>query len=174
MGLVKCPCDKGKDIEEHSKICNFCGRLLAANWSQTRALDSVDDEDTMARFGTSFFNARMLLNLRLRGADKTFTMDVEIMTDIIMGRSDVAIGEKPTVDLTPYSADTMGVSRKHAKITRREDNALHLIDLKSANGTFLNGQKLIPEQPRILRNGDEVRLGRLVMTVEFVRKSSTR
>jgi len=174
MALVTCPCEDKREIDEHSKICDFCGRLLAANWSQTRALDSADDEDTMARFGTSFFNGRMMLNLRLRGIDKAFTMDAEIVNDVILGRSDPATGEKPTIDLTPFGGETQGVSRRHAKITRREDNALHLVDLKSANGTYLNGQKLIPEQPRIVRNGDEIRLGKLVITIEFARKSVPR
>ena len=171
MGMVKCPCEQAKQIDENSKICDFCGKLLAKNWSQTRALDNADDEDTMARFGTSFFNGRMMLNLRLRDVDKTFTIDAELLTDVIMGRSDTSTGEKPTIDLTTYGGDTMGVSRRHARITRREDNALHLVDLKSANGTYLNGQKLIPDQARILRNGDEIRLGKLVMSVEFTRRS---
>ena len=37
------------------------------------------------------------------------------------------------------------------------------------NGTFLNGQRLVPNQPRILRDGDEIRLGHLVLYVRFVK-----
>jgi predicted component of type VI protein secretion system len=41
-------------------------------------------------------------------------------------------------------------------------------DLGSANSTFLNGQRLMPHEPRVLRDNDEVRLGRLVFRVNFV------
>jgi signal transduction histidine kinase len=51
------------------------------------------------------------------------------------------------------------VSRKHAEI-RSEDGALSIIDLDSANGTFLNGESvhLAP-----LRQGDRLQLGRTVL-----------
>jgi predicted component of type VI protein secretion system len=48
-----------------------------------------------------------------------------------------------------------------------KNGSLRLADLNSPNFTFLNNQKLIPNQSRILRDGDEIRLGRLVMTVQF-------
>jgi len=37
----------------------------------------------------------------------------------------------------------------------------------SSNGTFLNGQRLVPNQPRVLRDGDEVRFGKLVAHIYF-------
>jgi len=42
-------------------------------------------------------------------------------------------------------------------------------DLGSANGSFLNGQRLYPNEKRIVRDSDELRLGRLVMRVRFAR-----
>ena len=72
----------------------------------------------------------------------------------------------PDVDLAPYGAAEQGVSRRHAVIRRGEDT-LTLVDLGSTNGTHLNGQRLIPHQPRVLRDGDEVRLGKLVFHIFF-------
>ena len=46
---------------------------------------------------------------------------------------------------------------------RRGEDTLTLVDLGSVNGTHLNGQRLVPNQPRVLRDGDEIRLGRLVV-----------
>ncbi|MEE8305763.1 MAG: FHA domain-containing protein [Gammaproteobacteria bacterium] len=37
----------------------------------------------------------------------------------------------------------------------------------SANGTFLNGQRLTPYLPHPLQQGDEVQLGKLQLSVEF-------
>jgi pSer/pThr/pTyr-binding forkhead associated (FHA) protein len=83
-----------------------------------------------------------------------------------MGRRDPEKEVYPQINLERFDALKKGVSRRHAVITRRE-RGLNLTDLDSANGTYLNGQRLIAHQPRILRDGDEVRLGRLVLCIYF-------
>lgn len=85
---------------------------------------------------------------------------------IIVGRSGNADRLKPDVDLTPHSAYEKGVSRLHATL-RREKETLTIEDMGSANGTYVNGQTLIPGQRIVLRHGDEVRLGELVATIHF-------
>ena len=47
------------------------------------------------------------------------------------------------------------VSRFHAKITK-EGDGLYLTDLNSTNGTFLNQEKLAPNEKRRLSPGDEL------------------
>ncbi len=49
------------------------------------------------------------------------------------------------------------ISRVHCKVTRR-GSEYTVTDLKSANGTFINRNRLIPEQAYPIRNGDVVRL----------------
>jgi hypothetical protein len=71
------------------------------------------------------------------------------------------------VDLSPYGAEDAGVSRRHVELRVRE-NHLFAVDLGSTNGTYLNGQRLEPNQPRILRDGDEMVLGKLAVRVRFV------
>jgi pSer/pThr/pTyr-binding forkhead associated (FHA) protein len=66
----------------------------------------------------------------------------------------------------PFGGADQGVSRRHAEIRRGEDT-LTLVDLGSTNGTHLNGQRLIPHQPRVLRDGDEIRMGKLVFHIFF-------
>ena len=51
------------------------------------------------------------------------------------------------------------VSRRHAEV-RRIDDAFHVFDLKSANGTFLNDE---PIDRAPLRSGDQLRLGQTVL-----------
>lgn len=46
-----------------------------------------------------------------------------------------------------------GVSRQHAEIITEEDHH-YLVDLKSGNGTFLNGMRLAPGERNLLRPGD--------------------
>jgi hypothetical protein len=50
------------------------------------------------------------------------------------------------------------VSRYHARITRNGERFL-LEDLASSNGTFLREQRLPPEVPSELRDGDEIHIG---------------
>ena len=50
-------------------------------------------------------------------------------------------------------------SRFHAEI-RMTDEVLQVIDLDSSNGTFVNGERLAPHQPRLLSAGDEIIFGR--------------
>jgi pSer/pThr/pTyr-binding forkhead associated (FHA) protein len=103
--------------------------------------------------------------LQIYGASSPITITPNKRT--VFGRSDGASGPgAPDIDLTPYGAIDMGVSRHHAAIELNDD-ALTLMDIGSRNGTFLNGQRIAPNQSRILRDGDEVRFGRLVANVYF-------
>jgi len=91
--------------------------------------------------------------------------------EIMIGRYDEESGNFPDIDLTPYGALDEGVSRVHALLQQSED-ALTLIDLDSINGTYLNGERLAPNQPRILHDGDEIRFGKLITRVYFRTASS--
>src|SRR5437868_4282202 len=71
-----------------------------------------------------------------------------------IGRADPVSVWLPDVDL---SNDT-GVSRRHLEI-RRVGGGFEIVDLHSKNGTFLNGERLLPEEAHELQPGDRVRLG---------------
>jgi pSer/pThr/pTyr-binding forkhead associated (FHA) protein len=70
----------------------------------------------------------------------------------------------PDIDLSPYQAYASGVSRLHAVIKREADH-IFLMDLDSANGTFINGKRLNPNIEHTLNNGDVVALGKLKIQV---------
>lgn len=72
----------------------------------------------------------------------------------------------PLIDLQSLKADMLGVSRKHA-LLERDGRYVTLTDLRSTNGTCLNGSLLFPLQRRILRDSDEVQLGKLRLLVRF-------
>jgi pSer/pThr/pTyr-binding forkhead associated (FHA) protein len=111
----------------------------------------------------------MNLVLKVPDTEKTFTFDAAEITKLTIGRVDPDTGEAPAVDLIDHKAVEKGVSRRHASIIRRDTGSLSLVDQESDNGTFLNGQRLVPNQPRILRDGDEIRLGHLILYVRFVK-----
>ena len=70
----------------------------------------------------------------------------------------------PDIDLSPYQAYANGVSRLHAVIKRMGDR-IFMMDLGSANGTYINGKRLNPNMEQTLNNGDIIALGKLKMQV---------
>ena len=85
---------------------------------------------------------------------------------MVVGRLDRFSTSIPTFDLSEIGGWESGVSRNHAQL-RREGNKLYLVDLKSSNGTFLNGQRLVPGKEQLLHDGDTIRLGLLDIKAVF-------
>ena len=83
---------------------------------------------------------------------------------IIIGRRDDPLNFHPDVDLTSNYGVLMGVSRKHAEITLKNGQCF-IQDLHSSNGSWLNEKKLVPGNTYPLHNGDQVRLGQLLLLV---------
>lgn len=75
-----------------------------------------------------------------------------------IGREDSPL----VTELTAYP----NVSRRHAEITAR-DNVVTVIDLDSANGTFVNDRRIATGEPVRVRPGDQIRFAStLVARVE--------
>lgn len=81
---------------------------------------------------------------------------------VTLGREDPVSGIFPEIDLDPHGGQDAGVGRQHARLTL-QNGQVFIEDLNSVNGTVVNKQKIAPGQPRALSNGDEVRLGKLVL-----------
>src|SRR3954462_12908427 len=68
---------------------------------------------------------------------------------------------------TPHEEGKLGgdreISRRHARVSRGADGLLTIEDLKSANGTFVNGERI--DGPRTLDVGDVVKMGQTVLQV---------
>ena len=164
----------GHENLENTILCTHCGLpvesdvidpSLQARESATRRLDGTSQSSAFPRWGTARLGTERKLLLHIRGHDAPLL--VELMENMVLGRYDIDTGEAPEVDLEAYGAQELGVSRRHAAVLI-EDDAVKIMDLGSANSTYINGQKLIAYQARILRDGDELRLGRMVIRVNFV------
>ncbi|MDO5133143.1 MAG: DUF6382 domain-containing protein [Eubacteriales bacterium] len=84
-------------------------------------------------------------------------------------------GEKIRLDRLPCVVGKAGdyvdqvlednsVSRMHARFSMGQDGKLTIRDLNSTNGTWLNGERLSPNESRMIQPGDRIRMGRM----EFV------
>ena len=83
-----------------------------------------------------------------------------------IGRRDPVTGIEPDIDLTPADAQR-SISRRHAKIFRRDDRFYLREEIGTMNGTFINGDRVETGVPVEFKDGDEVRFG-LIKTVFHV------
>lgn len=104
--------------------------------------------------------------LRLEISESATPLLLSLSDKALIGRRDPAIQAVPEVDMTPYGGYQMGISRRHAIMNVR-GGRLELMDLGSRNGTYVGGKRLTPHQPQVLRDGDEIRLGKIVLHVYF-------
>lgn len=82
------------------------------------------------------------------------------VADIALAQVPFVMGSSPSCDLR--LADPKA-SPQHAEIDRTDEGWL-LTDLGSINGTYLNGERI--SSPVLLRAGDELRMGDIVVTFE--------
>ena len=165
--MIKCPYCQHENMEG-ALFCESCGFSLWDNSQgqvSTRKLEDDPNElSVKSGWGTATFQHGNQVIIHIRDAPEPVT--IAPAEEFLIGRQDDASGITPDLDLTPFGALDRGVSRIHAAL-RRGDDVLSIVDLDSANGTFLNGQRLASHQPRLLRDGDEIRLGKLVMHIYF-------
>jgi len=170
-------------------VCENCGTLLIAEKQSneekpsTRRFEGdkpvIDEAEqtyrqatetselvtaALSSAGSTQFNENMVLRLEIDGAPTPILLHPKAETSI--GRRDPATGTMPDVDLSAYAGYRLGVSRKHA-IIRLKNHQLEIYDLGSSNGTSVNGARLTPHQPHIIRDGDEILLGKMMVRVLF-------
>jgi hypothetical protein len=126
--------------------------------------DDASDLEFKLLLGNALFRENACLVLQLVESDSRLTITPDKET--LFGRFDPEGNNPSQVDLSPYGGRKKGVSRIHAAIYRSK-HTLSLVDLGSSNGTFLNGERLRPQQTRVLRDGDEVRFGGLAAKIYY-------
>ena len=87
-------------------------------------------------------------------------------TEYQMGRSEPTRPSKPDVDLADWQGMELGVSRRHGKL-HFDNGRLYYTDLKSSNGSRVNGASLYSEIPVALDDGDEICLGKIAFRIYF-------
>jgi len=156
----------GKTNTAEDTYCFSCGHILPAGLQaiSTHSLENDQSLQPQIRWGTAYFGEQSILRIRVH--DSGEIIETRFDEECVLGRAAGSV--HPDVDLTPFGAVEKGVSRMHVKLTRQNVTVM-VQDLGSANGTFLNGEKLLPYQARVLRNEDELILGHLALRISFMR-----
>jgi hypothetical protein len=108
------------------------------------------------------------MKLKVSVGSTPHPMVIQVQGEVTIGRRDPVTNYVPELDLTSHAAYRLGVSRRHALIRQMGDE-LRLVDLGSRNGTFLNGKKVEANNPQKLRDGDLIRVGKIVLRVAFLK-----
>jgi hypothetical protein len=163
--MAKCPKCQA-DYPENTVFCDECGIDLLEDTEKTTQdfpeLTWIEGEE--AKVPEEEVTSPLGLRLTILGS--RHDVEVPLTKEVNIGRLDSHSGSFPDVDLTDYGGGKKGVSRRHAKVTRR-GKEVFIEDLGSMNGTFLNGRKLTPHLPEVLRDGYKLQLGKLMMWVSF-------
>jgi hypothetical protein len=153
-------------------FCHECGHyLLEADKRETDPLDVkkngwVGQPVNGPQLDSSLpVNARRVA-IRLKIGPEKREIEVPLQRSIHLGRVDPALDVYPEIDLTPYNSLGKSISRRHATISRQGDTVV-IEDMGSINGTFVNGKRLDPYLPELLKSGDILQLGKLLMEVEI-------
>lgn len=108
---------------------------------QTRAIDRKLFESMTLRKGGSRSACFVVIAGKHTGA--MYKLD---KGEVLIGR-----GKEASIRI-----DDEGVSRLHAKIVRHPEGIVAIVDLKSTNGTFCNGERI---ETHVLQDGDRIQIG---------------
>ncbi len=140
-------------------FCEKCGIALVPTPLITRRLGEEEIKRT-----TSELNDENVLILHVDSVESPIML--QIRKEVVLGRVTEQAEDITYLNLTPYGADDLGVSRRHARLLR-DQKAVYLTDLNSTNGTRLNGEVLPSSVEKRLHDGDEITLGKLKLYVYF-------
>ena len=168
--MITCANCRNRELEGEL-YCSECGARLPVG--QPAPTSTAAFAQTRGMRETAHVPGPSVGADRLRAGQITLLIEGTPQAVLLEGRPEYILGREgseqvtPDLNLNPYGAREKGVSRVHAAL-RRDRSQVLLIDLGSTNGTRLNGKTLAAHQPIRVENGDEIRLGRLMLTINFV------
>ena len=149
----------------NNKTIKFANSLSNALLSLQDLYETVNTGEAFQPYGnTGVINAKTYPGMqpktegRRRSASSMQLVSLNAPNKIALAvdRSEYVIGKKADAVDGVLSFNKM-ISRIHCKIIQK-DGQFFIEDLQSANGTYVNYEKLNPHSPRLLKNGDRIRL----------------
>jgi hypothetical protein len=147
-----------------------CARVSEDTSAPTNALPINEAKEKISSRSTDSSHSPLTSSdmIALKVAGNNVGIPLFGQQEYILGRAEKGQAVIPDIDLNRFGAHEKGVSRLHCHL-RFEGDLLLAIDLGSANGTFINDKKVLPDHPATLSEGDILRLGNLI--IEVTRKT---
>jgi CRP-like cAMP-binding protein len=150
-------------------IRKYASRLREANALLEKLAGAPVDPDELAApaepFADETSGPKTTQNrlVDVKSGNPYFFSDGEETT---IGRADPVTGIRPDIDLATLD-DNRSVSRRHAKIIRRDGGFAVIEEVGTVNGTFVNDQRIPTGTPVPLGNGDRLKIGLVALKVVF-------
>lgn len=125
-------------------------------------LPALEADERLSRMA---FPPGAALQLLLDPSGQALVLTLE--ESVIFGRATHRLPATVSAAVRACLARHPALSREHLMFRRHGRHAV-VIDLKSSNGTYLNGQRLEPYCEHPLADGDRLRLATLRLTVRFI------
>jgi pSer/pThr/pTyr-binding forkhead associated (FHA) protein len=146
MTTLTCP-DCSAQVGPNDLICFKCG----ANLPRVR-LAEEEPAVTVAQKAISAEKARLISSTVVRISFPAGNVEIPAGTSVLLGRD-------PAESLVAAAFDGCdNVSRRHALITVDDGGHASIRDENSTNGTYVNGDRLMPGIDVRLVDGDTIRL----------------
>ncbi len=176
-----CPvCNTGNEPE--AMVCRHCGAALEGSFIESGHETKTTDMQALAPELIKDWSLQDAKEIAVPDSGIAFYVDGHSKPAHIDARGEFVLGRKagPTsemvrdlIDLAPFGAYSLGLSRRHAVI-RRTGDGYEVLDLGSVNGTWLNEERLVPHRPYPLSNSSYLRLGRMRIFVLYRASAETK
>jgi len=172
--MIECPdCHHNEMVGAF--FCSQCGAQLLhlngpASITITEPIETNEKPDQAKKlkvdqvFDEDLSSADALYTLILLNNEENIPINTS--DEITLGRINEGQPILPDIDLSPYNAYELGVSRIHVSL-KIIDNQVMATDLGSANGTRLNGQEISSHTQFSIQNGDYLTIGKLKIQIQI-------
>jgi len=164
---IACPNCKSKNVPG-TIFCSECGaQLLQSDTLVTQNISTAQVHEALASRQnhpqvSPPVEATAWASLHL--IDTGQMLPLTDRNEFTLGRISEGQPIMPDIDLSAYQAYAGGVSRLHA-VLKRVGTRIVIMDLGTANGTYLNGKRLNPNVEQNINHGDIISLGKLKIQI---------
>jgi pSer/pThr/pTyr-binding forkhead associated (FHA) protein len=172
--MILCPNCQHKELPG-ALFCSECGtQLVSLDILNTRTIQRTTTDTLTYTAEIPDVGARKtpvrsaIPTISLHMVDSAQVLHLAERNEFTLGRAIEGQPILPDVDLSPFDAFTLGVSRLHAAL-RIINGEVVVADLGSSNGTRVNGQKIVPHVDYPINHGDVIALGKLKIQVLIIK-----
>ena len=168
VSVQVCPVCKNKN-EIEAVVCIHCGATLDDPYMDPGAKTKTTDMPTLtpeSMGGWSIDDTRIPeqgIAVYVEGLFEPAHIDSR--EEFVIGRK-VGTTSEGLLDFSHLGGYHLGLSRRHA-LLRRAEHGYEILDLGSVNGTWLNGERLVPHKPYAFTSGSHLRLGSMRLYVLY-------